>query len=121
MGYLDEEGRLYLTGRLKELIIRGGENIAPLEVEQVIAADERVAMVKVIGVPDDHYGEEACACVQLNEGAFMTEDEVKAAVDKKLAGYKVPRYVMFLDKMPLLGNGKIDVAGLKSKVNTKLN
>ncbi len=115
MGYLDEDGRLYLTGRLKELIIRGGENIAPLEVEQVIAEDDRVDMVKVIGIPDAHYGEEVCACVQCVRGLTIMEEEIRQRVRSKLAAYKVPRYVKFLDKMPLLGNGKIDVEKLKSQ------
>lgn len=118
MGYFDQAGRLYLTGRLKELIIRGGENITPTEIETAISADERVTMVKVLGVTDVHYGEEICACVQCKESSVITEDEIKQMVSKKLAYYKVPRYVVFLDKMPLLGTGKINVAELKSYVNT---
>ncbi len=116
LGYLDGEGRLYLTGRLKELIIRGGENITPLEVENVISADERVELVKVIGVPDNHYGEEVCACVQCVCGKTMEAEDVRLLVSEKLAAYKVPKYVIFMEAIPLLGNGKIDQVALKQYV-----
>lgn len=117
MGYLDEDGRLYLTGRLKELIIRGGENIAPGELEQVIGVDRRIDMVKVVGVPDTHYGEEVCACVVPKPGEKILEEEVRHLVAEQLASYKVPRYVLFLEAMPLMGNGKIDVLTLKEQVS----
>lgn len=128
MGYFDEAGRLYLTGRLKEMIIRGGENIAPMEIEQVIRKDTRVAQVKVIGVPDEHYGEEVCACIEMqsmqagtvsrgtlgNSGNEpLTIQKIQQLVAEELAAYKVPRYVLFLKELPLTGNGKIDVAALK--------
>ena len=99
------------------MIIRGGENIAPGELEQVIGSDDRVEMVKVIGVPDSHYGEEVCACVVKRAGATMEAEEVRQLVKSQLATYKVPRYVEFLDSMPLMGNGKIDVLELKKKIN----
>lgn len=128
LGYFDEAGRLYLTGRLKELIIRGGENIAPGEIEQVILKDDRVEQVKVLGVPDEHYGEEVCACIVLKNtipeatseeipGEKMTAsyimEEIQQLVSVHLAAYKVPRYVIFLKELPLTGNGKIDMAALK--------
>ena len=134
MGYFDESGRLYLTGRLKEMIIRGGENIAPGEIEQVILKDSRVAMVKVIGVKDSHYGEEVCACVECvvndgdvdectgNEGIIepLTTAEIQALVGKELADYKVPKYVVFVEHMPLMDNGKIDVVRLKKIIHTEI-
>lgn len=134
LGYFDEAGRLYLTGRLKELIIRGGENIAPGEIEQVILKDDRVEQVKVLGVPDEHYGEEVCACIVLKNtkpeaaGEKILEErmtasyimaEIQQLVSVHLAAYKVPRYVLFLKELPLTGNGKIDMAALKKMVKEK--
>lgn len=179
LGYLDKDGRLYLTGRKKELIIRGGENIAPGEIENVLLSDERIAQVKVIGVPDEHFGEEVCACVvraimdcassvrarvdcvsdvrasvdcvsdvrasvdcassvraSMDIGApekcidggdsgdgidvgNLSQADVRQLVGASLAYYKVPKYVVFLEQMPLLGNGKIDSAKLKKQVLTE--
>ncbi len=119
MGYFDKSGRLYLTGRLKELIIRGGENITPGEIEQVIAKDSRVAMVKVVGVKDDHYGEEICACIEC-VGESLAATEVQTLVAERLADYKVPKYVIFLERMPLMGNGKIDAVRLKKIVEREI-
>lgn len=116
LGWLDQDGRLYLTGRKKELIIRGGENIAPGEIEAVLLGDERIAQVKVIGIPDDHYGEEVCACVVCGKAGSMSQDEVRQVVGASLAYYKVPKYVVFLEQLPLLGNGKTDTARLKAVV-----
>lgn len=127
MGFFDEKGLLHLTGRLKELIIRGGENIAPIELEEVISGLPGVSKVKVIGVPDDHYGEEICACVELEEcfesgvtASGVTEETVREAVRSRLAYYKVPKYVVFLKKIPLLFNGKIDVGAVKKLAEEEL-
>lgn len=109
IGYLDEEGYLTLTGRCKDVIIRGGENIAPGEVERVVANDSRVEAVRVFGVPDDYYGEEVCACIVLYPDCEMNEDEVRAAVRKELVDFKVPRYVVFMKEFPLNANGKPDM------------
>lgn len=106
LGKLDARGYLTYTGRKKELIIRGGENIAPGEIENILCEDPRVDVVKVIGVPDRHYTEEVCACVVKRED--MTEDEVRELVRCRAAAFKIPRYVLFMDSFPLLPNGKID-------------
>lgn len=115
MGYLDGNGRLFLTGRKKELIIRGGENVAPGEIEAVLRKEPRIRQVKVIGLPDDHYGEEICACVVAGEEA-LTAEEVRSLAARKLAYYKVPRYVVFLEELPLLGNGKTDIKKLRQSI-----
>lgn len=120
MGYLDREGRLFLTGRRKELIIRGGENVAPGEIEGVLLMDPRIRQVKVLGVPDDHYGEEICACVVPEGGQALTAEEVRGLIAGKLAYYKVPRYVVFLDELPLLGNGKTDTKKLRESITSLL-
>ena len=113
LGFIDENGYLHITGRLKEMIIRGGENIAPGEVENAIMKDERVAQVKVVGVPDEHYGEEVCACVILHPADSMCVEEVRKAVADCIAAYKVPKYVLFTHVFPVNASGKIDTMAVK--------
>ena len=114
LAWLDEAGCLHISGRLKELIIRGGENISPGEIEAVIGQDPRVREVKCVAVPDAHYGEEICACVVLREGAsVMKEEHIRALAAEKLAAYKVPRYVLFLKALPKTGSGKLALKQLK--------
>ena len=101
------EGNYLITGRLKDMIIRGGENIYPKEIEEFIYTNPKVSDVQVIGVPDKQYGEEIMACVILKEGEAMTEDEMKAFVGASMARHKVPRYVDFVDSFPMNAAGKI--------------
>ena len=119
-GYINAAGNLVLTGRLKELIIRGGENIAPAEIENVISSDSRVSEVKVIGVPDPHYIEEICACVVHNNGQIITDEDIRQLVRETLAYYKVPRYVLFFDELPHTPSGKIALGILKEAVQGRL-
>lgn len=114
----DEDGVLYYLGRLKELIIRGGENIIPREVEEMIGQDDRIAQVKVIGVPDPHYGEEVCAMVV--KSADISEEEVRETVRSQAAAFKVPKYVIFLDAFPLNSVGKVDIKGMKEMARETL-
>lgn len=114
LAWLDEAGCLHMNGRLKELIIRGGENISPGEIEAVIGQDPRVREVKCVAVPDAHYGEEICACVVLREGAsVMKEEHIRSLAAQHLAAYKVPRYVLFMDSLPKTGSGKLALKQLK--------
>lgn len=113
LGYLDEEGYLRLSGRLKELIIRGGENIMPGEVEAAISELEVVDNVKVIGVPSGFFGEEVGACVKLKDGVAFDEDAARAELAKRLAKFKIPSYFVLYDEFPMLGTGKIDGVALK--------
>ena len=113
MGYIDDQGYLCLSGRFKELIIRGGENIMPQEVEAAISALEVIDNVKVIGVPSDFFGEEVAACVKLKDGATFDEAAVRTELLKSLAKYKVPSYFIVYDQLPMLGSGKIDGVTLK--------
>ena len=101
------EGNYLITGRLKDMIIRGGENIYPKEIEEFIYTNPKVRDVQVIGVPDKQYGEEIMACVILKEGEHMTEDEMKSFVGASMARHKVPRYVDFVDQFPMNAAGKI--------------
>ena len=101
------EGNYRITGRLKDMIIRGGENIYPKEIEEFIYTHEKVSDVQVIGVPDRQYGEEIMAWVILKKGEEMTEAELKAFVGANMAKHKVPRYVTFVDSFPTNAAGKI--------------
>lgn len=113
LGYQDEEGRVFLAGRKKELIIKGGENISPWEIERAILVDKRVAQAKVISVPDAHYIEDICACIIPCAGAAVTPEEVKALVSQQLSKNKVPKYVCVFSEFPLNPNGKINAAKLR--------
>lgn len=116
LGSLQADGYLKLTGRIKELIIRGGENIMPSEVESAISKSDIVDNVKVIGVPSDFYGEEVCACIKLKTGATFDEEIFRAELLSELAKYKVPSQFILVDEFPMLGSGKIDAVTLKKQV-----
>ena len=102
-----EEGNYRITGRLKDMIIRGGENIYPKEIEEFIYTNPKVSDVQVIGVPDEQYGEEIAACIILKEGESMTVEEMKQFVRDHMAKHKVPKYVDFVDAFPMNAAGKI--------------
>ena len=103
----DKDGNYKITGRIKDMIIRGGENIYPKEIEDFIYTHPKVSDVQVIGVPDEQYGEEIMACVILKEGETMTEQEMKQYVLDHMAKHKVPKYVDFVDAFPMNAAGKI--------------
>lgn len=107
LGYVDTDGYLYIAGRKKELIIRGGQNIYPREIEQVLMRMASVADAAVLGVPDKFMGERVKAVVVPKSGATLTEDEVKAYCLEHLAEYKVPRLVEFRDSLPKNSTGKV--------------
>ena len=101
------DGNYLITGRLKDMIIRGGENIYPKEIEEFIYTCPKVSDVQVIGVPDERYGEEIMACIILKEGETMTEKEMKDYITAHMARHKVPRYIDFVDSFPMNAAGKI--------------
>lgn len=101
------EGNYRITGRLKDMIIRGGENIYPKEIEEFIYTHPSVKDVQVIGVPDDQYGEEIMACIILKEGKTMTADEMKQYIRDHMARHKVPKYIDFVESFPMNAAGKI--------------
>ena len=105
MAFLNENGNLVLTGRMKELIIRGGENISPLEIESVLRNDPSIADCKAVGVPDRHYGEEICLCVVPGEG--YSKEAVLNKLRSALAYYKVPKYILEVEEVPKTATGKI--------------
>jgi fatty-acyl-CoA synthase len=104
---MDDAGYLNIVGRIKDLVIRGGENIYPREIEEFLYSHPAIADVQVIGVPDEKYGEELCAWVKLRDGENATEDGVRDFCRGKLAHFKVPRYIVFVDEFPMTVTGKI--------------
>ena len=104
---VDEDGNYHITGRLKDMIIRGGENIYPKEIEEFIYTHPAVQDVQVIGVPDEKYGEEAMACIILKEGQTVTEPEMREYIVGRLARHKVPKYIDFVDAFPMNAAGKV--------------
>lgn len=103
----DEQGYYKITGRMKDMIIRGGENIYPKELEDFLYTNPKVKDVQVIGVPSKQYGEEVMACVILKDGQSMTEEEVKDYFRASMSRHKVPRYVRFMEAFPMTASGKI--------------
>ncbi|MDQ1058751.1 fatty-acyl-CoA synthase [Arthrobacter globiformis] len=116
MGYQDQDGFVFVSDRLKDMIISGGENIYPAEVEQAIAEIDAVGSVAVIGVPDDKWGEVPRAVVVVREGATLTEQQVRAHLDGRLARYKIPKAVVFVDEMPRTASGKIRKKDLRQQL-----
>ena len=107
LGIMDENGNYRITGRIKDMIIRGGENIYPREIEEFLYHLPGVRDVQVAGVPSKKYGEEVGAFIILDEGAKLTEEEVRDWCRGKIARYKIPKYVFFVKEYPLTGSGKI--------------
>jgi len=114
LGYLDDEGYLYVVGRVKDMIISGGENVYPAEVEALLVDLEGVTGAAVVGVSDERWGEVPWAVVTVAEGAKITTDGVRTALDGHLARYKLPKRVVVVDALPRTATGKVRKATLKS-------
>jgi fatty-acyl-CoA synthase len=104
---MDEQGYVRVVGRIKDMVIRGGENIYPREIEEFLYTHPQVSDVQVIGVPDERYGEELMAWIVPRAGASVSEDEIKEFCRGQIAHYKVPRYVKFVDEFPMTVTGKV--------------
>ena len=107
LGRKDDAGYIFITGRSKELIIRGGENIAPREIDDVLYKHEAILEAAAVGVDDDNYGQEVVACVVLREGYACGEDELKAFCEAGVGKYKSPKIIYFFDDLPKGPSGKI--------------
>ncbi len=107
LAVMDENGYCKITGRIKQMIIRGGENIYPKEIEEYLYTHPKVSDVQVYGVPDRKYGEQVMAAVILKKGVAMTEDEIRDYCRGKIANYKIPKYVKFVEGYPMTASGKI--------------
>ena len=115
------DGNYKITGRLKDMIIRGGENIYPKEIEEFIYTHPSVKDVQVIGVPDEQYGEEIMACIVLKDGEAMTDKEMKDYIMSHMAKHKVPKYIDFVDAFPMNAAGKILKYKMREDAVNKLN
>jgi fatty-acyl-CoA synthase len=104
---MDDDGYCSIVGRIKDMVIRGGENVYPREVEEFLYAMPGVADVQVVGVPDARYGEELCAWIRPDAGAAIDAEAVRAFCRGHLAHFKVPRYVLVVDAFPMTVTGKV--------------
>ena len=120
LAVLDEEGYCNIVGRVKDMVIRGGENVYPREIEEFLYRHPAVLDVAVIGLPDHRYGEEICACIRLRDGARATEEDIREFCRGQIAHYKVPRYVRFLDSFPQTVTGKIQKYLLREQLQREL-
>ncbi len=107
LGIMDEEGYLRIVGRIKDMIIRGGENIYPREVEEFLYTHPKIKEVQVFGVPEQKMGEEVCAWIQVEDGESMTEDDVKSFCKGQITHFKIPKHIRFVDEYPMTVTGKI--------------
>ncbi|XP_049418129.1 medium-chain acyl-CoA ligase ACSF2, mitochondrial-like isoform X8 [Epinephelus fuscoguttatus] len=117
---LNSLGYCRIEGRIKDLIIRGGENIYPAEIEQFLFTHPKVQEVQVVGVKDERLGEQVCACIRLKEGQTSSAEEIKAFSKGQISHFKIPHYVMFVDSYPLTASGKIKKNILKEDMEKKL-
>ena len=115
-----EDGYVNIVGRLKDMIIRGGENIYPREIEEFLHGHPKIGDVQVIGVPDSKYGEEVCAWIRLREGKTATEEEIRDYCRGQIATYKIPRYIRFTTEFPMTVTGKIQKFRLREQMIQEL-
>jgi fatty-acyl-CoA synthase len=123
---LDDEGYCNIVGRLKDMVIRGGENIYPREIEEFLYRHPRIQDVQIIGVPDPHYGEELCAWIRLRDGETANADEIRAFCREQIAHYKIPRYkipryIKFVDGFPMTVTGKIQKFLMREQMIAELS
>jgi fatty-acyl-CoA synthase len=115
LAMVDENGYYRITGRLKDMIIRGGENVYPREIEEFLYQHDKILDVQVVGVPDELYGEQILACIKVKEGETLTEEEVKEFCRGKIARYKIPHYIQFVNEYPMTASGKIQKFRLREQ------
>ena len=117
---MDAEGYLNIVGRIKDMIIRGGENVYPREIEEFLYTHPKISDVQVIGVPDEKYGEEIMAWIKLNEGQQATPEEIRDYCQGQIAHYKIPRYIKFVDAFPMTVTGKIQKFHMRQQSTDEL-
>jgi len=120
LAIMDENGYCKITGRLKDMIIRGGENIYPREIEEFLYTHSKIKDVQVVGLPSDKYGEEVAAFIQLKEGISATEEELKEFCDNQISRFKIPAFFFFIDEYPTTASGKIQKFRLREQAMEKL-
>jgi fatty-acyl-CoA synthase len=117
---IDEEGYVNIVGRIKDMVIRGGENVYPREIEEYLFRHPKVEAVQVVGVPDEKYGEELCAWVKLKGGTTATAEEIRDFCRDQIAHYKVPRYIKFVDGFPMTVTGKVQKFVMREQTSKEL-
>ena len=117
---MDEQGYVNIVGRLKDMVIRGGENVYPREIEEFLYRHPKIQDVQVIGVPDSRYGEEICAWIKLHDGKQATADEIREFCKGQIAHYKIPRYIEFVGEFPMTITGKIQKFVMREQTISKL-
>ncbi len=117
---MDDEGYVNIVGRIKDMVIRGGENVYPREIEEFLYRHPKVQDVQVVGVPDKKYGEELCAWIVVKPGQKLTEDEVRQFCQGQIAHYKVPRYLRFVEGFPMTVTGKIQKFKIRDAMKEQL-
>ena len=120
LAVIDEQGYCNIVGRVKDMIIRGGENVYPREVEEFLYRHPAIFDVAVVGVPDAKYGEAVCACIRLRDGILVTEEEIREFCRGQIAHFKVPRYVRFVDSFPLTISGKVQKYLIREQLRAEL-
>ncbi len=120
LAVIDDEGYCRIVGRLKDMLIRGGENIYPREIEELLYRHPKVEQAQVIGVPDPKYGEEVCAWIKLHAGESATEQEIRAFCEGKIAHFKIPRYIRFVDAFPMTVTGKVQKFVMREQMTAEL-
>ncbi|XP_049528318.1 medium-chain acyl-CoA ligase ACSF2, mitochondrial [Dermacentor silvarum] len=118
---MTEDGHVIISGRISDMICRGGENIYPLEIEKLLYTHPDIQEVQVVGVPDKRFGEEICAWVSLKEGKILTERDIKMFCDGKISRFKTPKYVLFVDSFPKTISGKIQKFKMREQSRKTLN
>ena len=117
---MDEQGYVNIVGRLKDMVIRGGENVYPREIEEFLYRHPKIQDVQVIGVPDPRYGEEICAWIKLHDGKTATAEEIREFCKGEIAHYKIPRYIEFVPEFPMTITGKIQKFVMREQTIRKL-
>jgi len=116
LGYMDEDGFVFVTGRIKELIIKGGENIAPREIDDVLYTHPAILEAAAVGIPDDQYGEEIMCCCVLKPDCICTEEEIREYCRERLGNFKTPKFVRLVDDIPKGPSGKIQRLKLREQI-----
>jgi fatty-acyl-CoA synthase len=121
IGTLDEEGYANIVGRIKDMVIRGGENIYPREIEEFLHSHPKIAEVQVVGVPDPRMGEELCAWIRVAPGESCNEEEILDFCRDRIAHYKIPRYIRFVEVFPLTASGKVQKFVIREQMTRELS
>jgi len=120
LAIIDPEGYCNIVGRIKDMVIRGGENIYPREVEEFLYTHPDIEDVQVIGVPDEKYGEELCAWIKLRGNAELTDDAIREFCKEQIAHYKIPRYIKFVDEFPMTVTGKVQKFKMREQMEQEI-